>query len=127
MKNKIENLVLYVTNQLTEDYHLEDSVRQDHNHYNVVESYSRLLELMSSKLTDEELDYIINGDKLQNIEIKKQPRYTDFVDKNGTKIYEGDSLGHKDNIVEFSFGCWNINGDRPLYMMAKHHVVVKIK
>ena len=122
---KIENLVLYTSNQLTEDYYLEDTVRVDRNHYNLVESYGRLLELLSSKLTDKELDYIINGNKLQSIEIIKPKKYTGFNDKNGDKIYEGDKLGHKHNIVEFSFGCWNVNGDRPLSVMALHHELIK--
>ncbi|MBK7362707.1 MAG: hypothetical protein IPJ01_10465 [Micavibrio sp.] len=34
-------------------------------------------------------------------------------DKNGKEIYEGDYYS-KGNVVEFSFGSFNINGDTPL-------------
>jgi len=41
--------------------------------------------------------------------------FTEKKDKEGVDIYEGDMLDHPLNIVEFSFGGFNINGDRPLY------------
>ena len=47
----------------------------------------------------------VNGKLLQ---------YTDFKDKNNKQICEGDIINNKGNSVEFSSGCWNLNGDRPL-------------
>lgn len=51
-------------------------------------------------------------------------QYTGLTDKNGRKIFEGDCLGHKENIVEYLCGEFAVNGDRPLSMMAKYNEVV---
>lgn len=39
---------------------------------------------------------------------------TPYQDIKGEKIYEGDDINSHGNTVEFSFGCWNVNGDTPL-------------
>lgn len=72
-----------------------------------------------------ELFDITDADALwRNID-KPILRYTGCTDVNGREIYEGDALGHRLNIVEFSFGCWNTNGDRPLSYQSTLAIVEK--
>ncbi len=40
------------------------------------------------------------------------------------RLNDGDCLGHKQNIVEYSCGGFTINGDRPLCLFAKDSEVV---
>ena len=40
-------------------------------------------------------------------------QFTGLADKNGVKIFEDDLIS-KGNVVEYSFGSFNINGDTPL-------------
>lgn len=51
-------------------------------------------------------------------------QYTGLTDKNGRKIFEGDCLGHKENVVEYICGGFVVRGDRPLSLMAKYNEVV---
>ena len=39
---------------------------------------------------------------------------TNLLDKDGSQIFEGDRIGHWQNVVEWSEGGWCVNGDRPL-------------
>ena len=48
--------------------------------------------------------------------------FTGKKDKEGIDIYEGDRLDHPLNIVEYSNGGFNTNGDRPL-RFSKHIII----
>lgn len=49
---------------------------------------------------------------------------TGIIDKNGKPIFEGDKIGRGANYVEFSYGCFNINGDRTLDMYDRDKLEV---
>lgn len=53
-------------------------------------------------------------------------QYTGLCDRSGTKIFEGDCIGHKLNAVEMLDGEWCVNGDRPLWMFKGYEVVGNI-
>lgn len=44
---------------------------------------------------------------------------TGMTDIKGHMIFEGDCLGHRDNVVEICNGSFCTNGDRDLYLQAK--------
>ena len=51
-------------------------------------------------------------------------QYTGLTDKNGRKIFEGDCLGRKENVIEYLCGTFCVSGDRSLSMMAKYNEVI---
>ena len=50
-------------------------------------------------------------------------QYSGMTDQTGQKIFEGDYYS-KGNIVEFSFGCFNINGDRLLSEICNKIMII---
>lgn len=57
--------------------------------------------------------YIHTDHETFEVDPKSVGQYSGLEDENGKKIFEGDCYS-KDNIVEFSYGSFNINGDVPL-------------
>lgn len=60
--------------------------------------------------------YIADYDKMMIpfVDPKTVGQFTGFLDKDGKKIFEGDCVGCRGNIVIFTDGTFTINGDRPL-------------
>ena len=63
-----------------------------------------------------------SGEKFE-VEKESIGPLTPFKDRNGNKIWEGDSMGHPDNYVMFSYGSWNINCDIPLSQFLNFEVI----
>lgn len=77
------------------------------------------------KVTDEWEDSEIGADVIGYlVDPETICQDTGLTDKNGRKIFEGDCLGHKQNVVEYLSGSFVVSGDRPLSMMAKYNEVV---
>ncbi len=77
------------------------------------------------KVTDEWEDSEIGADVIGYlVDPETICQDTGLTDKNGRKIFEGDCLGHKQNVVEYLSGSFMVSGDRPLSMMAKYNEVV---
>lgn len=51
-------------------------------------------------------------------------RYTGIDDRKRNRIFENDMIGHEMNLVEMLNGMWCVNGDRPLFIMAKEFEVI---
>ena len=77
------------------------------------------------KVTDEWEDSEIGADVIGYlVDPETICQDTGLTDKNGRKIFEGDCLGHKQNVVEYLSGSFVVSGDRLLSMMAKYNEVV---
>ena len=77
------------------------------------------------KVTDEWEDSEIGADVIGYlVDPETICQDTGLTDKNGRKIFEGDCLGHKQNVVEYLSGSFVVNGDRLLSMMTKYNEVV---
>ena len=77
------------------------------------------------KVTDEWEDSEIGADVIGYlVDPETICQDTGLTDKNGRKIFEGDCLGHKQNVVEYLSGSFVVSGDRPLSMMAKYNEIV---
>lgn len=68
-----------------------------------------------TKITDDYcIIHSIHDDCVYTCYVESLSEFTGSYDKNKNKIFENDYIGCKFNIVEFSYGSWNINGDRRL-------------
>lgn len=61
-----------------------------------------------------------------NIKPETLGQWTGLVDKNGTKIFEGDIMHNDGNVVEFYNGSFCINGDSPLALWTNTEVIGNI-
>ena len=67
---------------------------------------------------------IITGSYYSEVDPETVCQYTGLTDKNGRKIFEGDCLGRKENVIEYLCGTFCVSGDRSLSMMAKYNEVI---
>lgn len=71
---------------------------------------------------------LISGNDFTLVKYEIDPKTlgmcTGITDVHGHMIFEGDCLGHKDNVVEICNGSFCTNGDRDLYLQAKDLEIV---
>lgn len=51
---------------------------------------------------------------IPSVDPKTVSQFTGFLDQDGKKIFEGDCIGCRGNVVIFTDGMFTINGDRSL-------------
>ncbi len=80
---------------------------------------------LSIVFTNNFYDLWHSEDKIERKEIDEYVvmAFSGSKDKNGKDIYEGDMYS-RGNIVEFSFGSFNINGDTPLNAIASRIEII---